>query len=39
MECEDLNRIGRFSYNHFNKEIEVPANYLAMSWCSSRSNI
>ena len=23
MECEDLNRFGRFSFNKFNKEVEV----------------
>ncbi len=23
IQCEELNRLGRFSYNKFNKEIEV----------------
>ncbi len=28
VECEELNKLGRFSYNKFNKEIEVHSSAL-----------
>ena len=33
VECEELNEFGRFSYNKFNKEVEVGAMLYSVSVC------